>query len=141
MYADTSALAKLLLDEAGSAEMAELAEAADVTVTVAIGYVELRAALGAAKRAGRLNDARRASLAVSLERIWSDLDVVPVDAALLRHAADLSDEAGLRGYDAVHLAALMATGDPDELLFACWDRGLRMAAQGRGFELRPTDLD
>jgi len=140
LYADTSALAKLLLDESGTLEMRELAEAADVTVTSAIGYVELRSVLAEAKRAGRISDAVSATLAVSMERIWDGLDVLAVDTPLLRRAGDLADEAGLRAYDSVHLATLVTAGAPSDLVFACWDRDLRAAARDLGYPLRPVDL-
>ena len=48
VYADSSALVKLLLREDGSSEFSELVESCDVLFSVAIAYVELRAALAAA---------------------------------------------------------------------------------------------
>jgi len=54
IYADTSALVKVLLEESGSLDMVRLLEQADGVVSVAISYVELRAALAAAIRDGRV---------------------------------------------------------------------------------------
>ncbi len=54
IYADTSALVKVLLEESGSPEMVRLLEMVDGVVSVAISYVELRAALAAAIRDGRV---------------------------------------------------------------------------------------
>lgn len=43
----------------------------------------------------------------------------------------------LRGYDAVHLAALLQFGGPQEVIFACWDTELRRAAAELGYSLIP----
>ena len=42
-----------------------------------------------------------------LDSLWVQLDTVPVTTGLVRQAADLAEAAGLRGYDAIHLAAAL----------------------------------
>jgi uncharacterized protein len=105
-YFDTSAILKLLVDdESGSAVVEQLWVASTSVMCSELGYVEARAALVAASRAGRLTRSGLRDAWSSLNGLWAQLDVIPVTAALVRAAADLADADGLRGYDAVHLAA------------------------------------
>lgn len=138
VYADTSGLAKLLLEEEGSPEMRSAAIAAERLASVAIAYVELRAALAAALRLGRVPSVRRDTLATELEQLWSGVSDIAVDDVLLRRAGDLAERMRLRAYDAVHLAALLEMRNPEELVFACWDSDLRRAARELGYRLLPA---
>ncbi len=51
-------------------------------------------------------------------------------------AGDLAVTCRLRGYDAVHLAALIMTGRPEEVTAACGDEELAVAA-GLGYGVIP----
>lgn len=108
-YVDTSVLLKLLVDdEVGTDAVQRLWLESDFVVCAEIGYAEARAALAAARRSGRL-DADGLSIAkAELSALWSQVDVVPVTTALVLAAGDLAEVEGLRGYDAVHLAAALA---------------------------------
>lgn len=75
-----------------------------------------------------------------LDRLWNMVSSVAVEAALIRFAGDLSERHALRGYDAVHLAALIGTGPPGTVSLCCWDSNLRMAAGQLGYALIPTSL-
>ncbi len=103
----------------------------------AIGYVELRAALAAAIRSGRLPSAQRDAALADLERVWAGVSEVALDRDLLAVAGDLTERMSLRGYDAVHLAALMAIGPASVVSLACWDIDLRRAASSLGYALIP----
>ncbi len=59
IYGDTNALAKLVIDGLGTDDMFIAVQNADVLVSVAIAYVELRAAVAAALRDGRLPSLQR----------------------------------------------------------------------------------
>jgi len=108
-YIDTSAFLKLLLDDETGAETVEqLWTCSAAVVCCEIGYVEARAASAAAHRARRLTTAGLREVRNALESLWAQIEVVPVSTALVRQAADLAEAAGLRGYDAVHLAAALA---------------------------------
>ena|SRR5579862_7486486 len=140
LYADSSALAKLILNEPGEAEIFAAVRASDRTLSSAVTYVELRAALAVALRNGRMPVAEREPRLAHLETLWSRMVQVPLSTPLLRRAGNVADAFGLRGYDAVQLTSLQSAGDPDDILFACWDRALRRAAGGLGYELVPTLL-
>jgi uncharacterized protein len=136
-YVDTSVLLKLLVhDEAGSLAADRLWLESDVLVCAEIGYAEARAALASARRAGRLTAAGLSTARAELDKLWAQLDVVTVTAELVRSAGDLAEVEGLRGYDAVHLAAAMAA---QATVFATADAQLVAAARRRRFDL--ADLD
>ena len=138
LYGDTSALAKLVIDEPGTAEMFSAVNNAELLVSVAIAYVELRAAVAVALRDGRLSSDRRNTAMLFWEDLWQSMSEVPVDRPLLRHAGDLAESMRLRSYDAVHLAALLQCGAPGEVAFACWDTDLRRVAGELGYSLIPS---
>jgi len=137
VYADTSALAKLVLDEDGTDEMHTLRATAEMISSAAIAYVELRATAAAAVRANRIASAHRQELARSVEDLWDALSPVPVNDVLLHRAGDLAERMHLRAYDAVHLASLQACGTASDVAFACWDVDLRNAARSLGYTLLP----
>lgn len=128
---------KLLVVETGRPEMEAAVRTTEGVASAEIGYVELRAALGQAIRAGRVQRPR-AEVLSELERLWDRTLRITVDGALVRAAGELADRLALRGYDAVHLAALEEAGPPEEVTFACWDNQLRRAAQQLGYTLVPA---
>ena len=136
-YVDTSTLIKLLIDEVGTAEAAVIWDQPDTLVTVRIAHVEARAALAAAGRRRRITAAAFRSAVAGLEVLWSQLSVVEVDEDLMRLAGDLATTHGLRGYDAVHLAAAHLVGAD---VFSSADRRLCEAASTSGLHVaNPVD--
>jgi len=130
-YFDTSMLVKLLVDdEAYRAEAERIWLEADHVVCAEVGYVEARAALAAAQRSRRLDDAQMLTAKDQFEALWQQVSVLAVDTALVRAAGDIAELDGLRGYDAVHLAAAVAVG---ATVVASADRQLIGAARNRGF--------
>lgn len=136
LYADTSALIKLVLEENGSDLVRAAVDRDGPPVVAVIGYVELRAAVAAAVRDGRLMDPEGAKLRI--EQLWEQVSEVVLDPPLLRRAGALAEQHGLRGYDAVHLAAAMTLGQPGSVTLVCFDEELRRAATGLGFQLLPS---
>lgn len=61
--------------------------------------------------------------------------MVGVDGQLARQAGELTEEFGLRGYDAVHLASALALGP--ETTLVTWDRNLARAAMSSGLGVAP----
>ncbi len=136
LYADTSGLVKLILNEPGSEEMRS-ASHEDVLVSVELAYVELRAAIAAAHRLRRIEVTEEESGA-AVEYLWRQLTSIEIDVNLLRAAGDLAQKYHLRAYDAVHLAGLSASGNINDVRFACWDQQLRRAAQSLGYRTLPA---
>lgn len=133
-YFDSSALVKLLIAEPGSHVAVDQWEAANSPVCVTIGLAEVAAALGASQRGGRINVRRRNDARRELEGLWSRIARPTADDELASSAASLAFVHGLRGYDAVHLAAAVATSD----LFVATDQTLLSAARAEG--LGTTDV-
>ena len=113
-------------------------QSAETLVSAAIAYVELRSALAAAMREGRIALAERERIVLEIEQLWQGVSEIPMERPLLRHAGDLADRMSLRGYDAVHLAAVLQCGAPGEVALACWDTELRRAARDLGYSLIPS---
>ncbi|HEV2954358.1 MAG TPA: type II toxin-antitoxin system VapC family toxin [Candidatus Dormibacteraeota bacterium] len=119
--------------------MADLASRVRVLACAHFGYTELRAAVAAAERGGRLPGSAFATAKAWLERVWASTSPIVVDLAAARLAGDLAETHRLRGYDALHLAALQKLGTPSRInSIACWDGELRLAAFALGYRLFPA---
>ena len=139
VYADTSALVKLVLQEAGSSEMRTFVGRLRLLACARIGYVELRAALAAANRDHRLREPAFSGAKARLERVWGATSPVELTPGLVQKASDLAELHALRGYDAVHLSAVQELGRPSKVDYvACWDSDLRRAAASLGYRLFPA---
>lgn len=140
LYLDTSALVKLIVPEDRSTEAIAWFKAADLTASSVITYAEACAALGH-------NDRRRSSRTslvgqwlAGLDEHWRDVMRVPVAE---RDAGRLALDHGLRGMDAIQLAAAVtlrdelqakaADGRVQDVVLAAFDRRLLEAAEREGF--------
>lgn len=122
-YFDTSAFVPILVREPSSDHCRELWNDADAVVSSRLLYVEAAAALAQAHRMRRISTrVHRASLG-TLDRLWSEFDIVEIDDELTQRAAALADRFGLRGYDAVHCASAEQIEDGD-LVAASGDQQL-----------------
>jgi predicted nucleic acid-binding protein len=136
VYFDTSALIKLFVAEDGS-RVARLAwRAADAVAMSRLAGPEARAALAAAKRAGRLTTEGLATGKRELAWRLARSLVVEVSATVAGRAGELAERHAMRAYDAVHLASALQLGPVDAI--ATWDRNLREAAQREGVALIPA---
>ena len=132
-YVDTSTLLKLLIEEDGSDRAALVWDAADALASASLIVVEARAALAAATRGGRLTADQHQRAKGELESLVRDLHVISVSDDLIDRAANLAEAEGLRGYDAVHLAAAIfieaavLTSADDDLCDAARRNGLHVA--------------
>ncbi len=136
-YFDTSALIPLLIGEPSSATCARMLNEAARSVSVRLLYPEARAALARAERLGRIAKRQHEVAVAELEMIVKEIDHVEITAQLVRHAGDLAQVHQLRGYDAVHLAAAIATLD-DELVLVTGDNDLADAARAHGLPVALT---
>lgn len=108
IYLDTSLLVALITTEERTARAHDwLASVDDQVATSEWGRVEVASALSIKQRQGVLDAAGRAEAEYALTVIIDQgLDIVPVDTADFRHAADFvrPSERNLRGSDALHVA-------------------------------------
>lgn len=137
VYFDSSALVKLLVEEDGSDLAATLWDGCDAAISSRLAYPEVRAALAAAGRAGRLDHWSQRHAEASWEEFWSAARVVELTPSVGRHAGRLTAERLLRGADAVHLASALAIGS-DDVVLAGWDERLRAGALEAGLRVAPA---
>ncbi|MBA3373327.1 MAG: type II toxin-antitoxin system VapC family toxin [Actinomycetota bacterium] len=130
-YFDTSAIVPLLIDEPSSDDARRLWDEAIRIVSVRLLYPEARAATAQAHRVGRLTAPQLRAAVGALDDRYPQVDVVQIDDELARRAGEFAEVHGLRGYDAVHLAAADRAGDTD-LVVVAGDRALLNAAASVG---------
>ena len=136
-YFDTSALIPLIIDEPSSTMCVRLWNEATRVVSVRLLYAEARAALAQAHRMARLSRRQLADAVGQLDALADQVDHVEVTERLVRAAGEAAELHGLRGYDAVHLAAAQSISDGDTVLVG-GDRQLIAAAADSGLAVALT---
>lgn len=131
-YVDTSSLLKLLVEEDGSELTVLLWDSADALASVGLVVVEGRAALAAAHRGGRLSTSQHRRARNEFGTLLDELTIVEVTEELIEAAAELAENEGLRGYDAVHLAAALTV---DATVLSSADTALCDAAERCGLHV------
>lgn len=136
-YLDSSALLKLYLHDESEADiLREAMELLASLVTSRLAYVEVRAGLAAARRAGRMTAIAHDIAVEDFDRVWPEYDVVEIDPALGHRAADTAEQYGLRAGDAIHLASALLLGDGVSVV--AWDERFRAAASAAGLPVFPA---
>jgi len=143
VYLDASALVKRYVAEANSQAVTSLITKADTVGTAAISRAEVSAALGKATRMKVLTHAEAASALQVFTTDWENLIRLQITEVLVARAATLAWDHGLRGYDAVHLAAATfwqeMLGEP--VVVATFDRQLWRGASITGLIAWPKSLE
>lgn len=142
LYADASALVKRYVSEAGSAEIIALTNQAVAVATAVISRAEVAAALARSVRQGVLQESGGRRAQRKFARDWPDIVRVPVTEALVLRAESTAWEYGLRGYDAVQLAAALTWRESIgvDVTLATFDRQLWEAAPDAGLQVWPDRL-
>lgn len=136
-YLDTSALVKLLLrDEDAFETVRGVIAAMDASFISRVAYPEGRAALAAARRAGRLTARAYPTAVRDLDRAVGSFRIVELHPAVARAAGDVAERFALRALDAVHLASALALGTSHTVMVT-WDRTLSSAASAAGLGIAP----
>ncbi len=142
LYLDASALVKRYVDEPGSVEVNQAISQAKVTGTALVSRAEVVAALARAVRVGALAREDAANSLQTFRDEWPDLVRVQVTEFVIARADGLAWEYGLRGSNAIHLAAASLwqemLGEP--VILATFDRHLWTAARQVGLAVYPADL-
>lgn len=141
VYADTSALVKLFVTEEGSEATRNMLRQAQAMGTGLLTRAELGAALARGARRGLLSEKEALESRRRLETVWPTWIHLTVDEDLVCRAEVLAWEHGLRGYDAVHLAAALAWQERvgSSIVLATFDRELWEAAQQAGLTAWPEE--
>ena len=142
VYLDASALVRRYVSEAGSSEVNALLTTVAVAGTSVVSRAEVAAALAKAVRVGVLSRDEAQSAFQTFTVDWENLARLQMTEVLAARAAALAWEHGLRGYDAVHLAAALSwlemLGEP--VLLATFDRQLWQGAQTAGLTPWPAGV-
>lgn len=133
-YFDTSAIIPLIIDEASTSLCTRVWNESARIVSVRLLYAEARAALARAERLGRLTRPQLMRAIAELDSLVNEVDHIEVSAQLAYAAGELAQLHGLRGYDAVHLAAAIAVADRD-LVLITGDGSLAAAAAAVGLSV------
>lgn len=142
LYLDASALVKRYVVEAGSADVEACLRQADIAGTALISRAEIAAALAKAVRLNALDSQAGAQALRQFREHWPYYLRLQLRETTVARADSLAWEHGLRGYDAVHLAAALgweeALGAPVTL--ATYDRQLWEISQRVGLASWPERL-
>jgi predicted nucleic acid-binding protein len=143
IYLDASALVKRYIAEVGSKEVDQIIAEADLTGSALISRAEVAAALAKAVRVNALQSDEAGKAIRRFRAQWNDLIRMQMTETLIARADTLAWDYGLRGYDAVHLAAAHiwqeTIGEP--IVLATFDRRLWTAGQSTGLSVWPDDLN
>ena len=142
LYLDANALVKRYVAEPGSIEVAELVNQAALVGSALISRAEVAAALAKAVRVGALLADGAWQALKAFRRDWPDIVRLPISDQVVARADNLAWEYGLRGYDAIHLAAAAVWQEAmrQEVTLASYDRALWDAAVQMGCRVYPSDL-
>jgi predicted nucleic acid-binding protein len=142
LYLDASALVKRYVAELGSSEVSAAISRAQVTGTAILSRAEVEAALAKAVRIQALTQEEGLASLQVFRNEWPDLLRVQVTEMVVAQAGNLAWDHGLRGYDAVQLAAASAWQSAlgERVTLATFDKRLWAAAESVGLEAYPADL-
>lgn len=143
LFADSSAVVKLYVDERGSAAIRRR-ERGEPFVVSALARVEIPAALWRKVRTQDIDAADARLLTTAFEVDWYGttaiaprFPIVAASSALMADAARLCETHDLRAYDAVQLASALAVTSDEPVEIACFDKRLLVAAEAEGLAPAP----
>jgi uncharacterized protein len=143
-YFDTSALVKRYIAEPGSLWVRQLTDPAlrNALYTCRLTGLELVAAVVRRARGAGVQSSGLAATLMAFRLDWqTEYRLVEVTESLVDRATALAEQHGLRGYDAMHLAAALAVGDvltaqdQGTLTFVSADDEQRAAAAAAGLRV------
>ena len=133
LFLDTSAFAKLYIEEEGSAEVRGFVGEADPLVVSAIVLPEALSALRRLVREGKLGEDDCSLLKERICRDIADIEVVPISEQAIGKAVAVIERHLTRTLDALHIGAALAAGAS---LFVTADSRQAEAARASGLDVR-----
>lgn len=136
LYLDTSSLVKLYVEEAHSEAVRQWVAETEVVATCRVAYPEALSAFSRRMRKGDLAEKDYHALVRNFMDEWQLYAALDFDEL---EAGRLVTTHGLRGFDAVHLAAakiLQNSGNHISLAFSSFDSLLNKAAAAEGLVVR-----
>jgi len=136
-YFDTAAVIPLIIEELSTESCTLMWNESSRVVSTRLLYPEARAALAKAQRMGRLSPSQLRAAVDELDALLVQIDHIEVSEELAQVAGEMAQAHGLRGYDAVHLAAAVTVADGD-LVLVTGDADLAAAAGELGLPVAVT---
>lgn len=134
VFADTSALIKLYVEEAGSSRMRELVQDSTVAVSM-LAFAEAHATFARRLREGWFDSEEYAQIQAQFARGWRSYIHILLDVRTQLEIPRLCSLYPLRGGDAVQLAsALVLHREGLDVRFACCDQRLLSSAEAEGLK-------
>jgi predicted nucleic acid-binding protein len=137
-YADGTAIFKRIAEQPGSDLAGTIWARAEVVACSVIAFPEVKATAARAYRDGRVDGDDLREAVCSLERVFAEATVIPVDVELAVAAGELAEHHGLAAADALHLAAALSLDAP-RVVVATWSPGLASAAADCGMAVVPRE--
>jgi len=139
LYLDASALVKRYVEEAGSNDVLDWMDAAEIIGMTLVTRAEVAAAIMRASRLRAISPQEIHQSLVEFRGEWFSFQRLPVTEDLVARADRLACEFGLRGYDAVHLAAALTWKENLNfpVTLATFDKELADAARQSGLAVLP----
>lgn len=137
---DTSALVKLYVREAGSAQVRTWLARASAVATSVVAYAETRSAFARLHREGLAGDKRHLDRIAGLNADWESFVRIDLTASVLRLAGETAETYAVRGFDAIHLASALWLRDQMDVpfAFAAFDQRLLDGAARAGLSVLPA---
>lgn len=138
LFLDTSALAKLFVPEAGTAELNAMVSQPDMEIWVSeLARLEFQSLVWRRCRERSMDAAQVTSLLAELDQQLEAWQVIELTPAVLSTARELlaahAAQHALRTLDAIQLASFVATLEEGPATFACADHRLCAVASLRGY--------
>lgn len=135
LYLETSNLVKLYVAEPDTSEIRRLVEEAEIVASSIIAYPETRAALARKLREGGITEREYRRIKREFISDWEKYLVMLLTKGIAKSAGDLAEKHVLRGFDALHLASVLALKSEmsSPVCFSSADRRLCRAAEKEGF--------
>jgi predicted nucleic acid-binding protein len=142
LYLDTSAIVKRYIRESGSQDVEHAVHRATFSGSAFITRAEVAAAFAKAVRIKLLDQESARQNLETFRQDWNDYERLEVSEVVVARADDMAWQHGLRGYDAVQLAAALIWQETLEsaVTFATYDKNLWVVARQVGLEPFPPKL-
>jgi predicted nucleic acid-binding protein len=141
IYADSSALVKRYVKEAGSVRLAEKLSSSDVVATSKLAFPELLSAFARKRRSRELSEKSFRATVRRFEEDWKDFLVVDFHDDLLPLIKSLAVKYALKGADSVHLSSALWLSESSRMsvVFSASDEQLLKAARAERLEVFNPD--
>jgi uncharacterized protein len=134
LYTDTSALVKLYVPEPESSAVQALVGSARIAAVSLIAFAEARAAFARKRRERAMGQKDYRRIVEEFNDDWDHFFIVDVTEPLVKRAAQLAEEHGLRGYDGIQLSSAIVLQEQsgEAVSFCCFDDRLLRASRREG---------